>query len=223
MADLRSLVWHFRKKIALAVLVICSVYALYVLSQNCCSSRNNHHIGSSSVRKMTSAGNNKVGKKSGNSFKSQHVTPPILKGKLISRTLEGLRDAGNQSSKNIGYTLRTKVNNTLLGTKSFSSSSLTESDEEKESLLSSSSASDDGTIEDKNVLDQPALSDKPKKIPNDPLVPTKKLPDALIIGIKKAGTRALLEFIRLHPDVKASGSEVHFFDKNYYKGLDWYR
>jgi [heparan sulfate]-glucosamine 3-sulfotransferase 3 len=28
------------------------------------------------------------------------------------------------------------------------------------------------------------------------------LPDALIIGVKKSGTRALLEFIRLHPDGK---------------------
>ncbi|KAL1470432.1 hypothetical protein MTO96_024314 [Rhipicephalus appendiculatus] len=31
----------------------------------------------------------------------------------------------------------------------------------------------------------------------------KRLPRALIIGVKKAGTRALLEFLRLHPDVRA--------------------
>lgn len=30
---------------------------------------------------------------------------------------------------------------------------------------------------------------------------TRHLPDALIIGVKKSGTRALLEFVRLHPDV----------------------
>ncbi|KAL4708696.1 hypothetical protein ACJJTC_017375 [Scirpophaga incertulas] len=54
-------------------------------------------------------------------------------------------------------------------------------------------------------------------------VPTKKLPDALIIGVKKCGTRALLEFLRLHPDVRAAGSEVHFFDKFYHKGFEWYR
>lgn len=52
---------------------------------------------------------------------------------------------------------------------------------------------------------------------------TRKLPHALIIGAKKAGTRALLEFIRVHPNVRAAGHEVHFFDKNYSLGLEWYR
>ncbi|KDR10866.1 heparan sulfate glucosamine 3-O-sulfotransferase 6 isoform X1 [Zootermopsis nevadensis] len=55
------------------------------------------------------------------------------------------------------------------------------------------------------------------------LRPSRKLPDALIIGVKKGGTRALLEFIRLHPDVRAAGSEVHFFDRFYRKGFTWYR
>lgn len=51
----------------------------------------------------------------------------------------------------------------------------------------------------------------------------RRLPRALIIGVKKSGTRALLEFVRLHPDVRASGCEVHFFDRHYGKGLRWYR
>lgn len=51
----------------------------------------------------------------------------------------------------------------------------------------------------------------------------RQLPSALIIGVKKGGTRALLEFLRIHPDIRAAGSEVHFFDKNYYKGFQWYR
>ncbi|XP_063229574.1 heparan sulfate glucosamine 3-O-sulfotransferase 3A1 isoform X2 [Bacillus rossius redtenbacheri] len=55
------------------------------------------------------------------------------------------------------------------------------------------------------------------------LRPSRKLPDALIIGVKKGGTRALLEFIRLHPDVRAAGNEVHFFDRFYHKGFRWYR
>ncbi len=55
--------------------------------------------------------------------------------------------------------------------------------------------------------------------------PQRRLPNALIIGVKKGGTRALLEFIRWHPDVRAADKEAHFFDKNYNydKGLDWYR
>lgn len=32
-----------------------------------------------------------------------------------------------------------------------------------------------------------------------------------------------MEFIRIHPDVRAAGNEVHFFDKNYNKGFQWYR
>ncbi|KAK3512080.1 hypothetical protein QTP70_030363 [Hemibagrus guttatus] len=50
----------------------------------------------------------------------------------------------------------------------------------------------------------------------------KKLPNALIVGVKKGGTRAVLEFIRIHPDVRALGTEPHFFDRNYDKGMDWY-
>uniref|UniRef100_A0A8D0EBQ1 Sulfotransferase n=1 Tax=Salvator merianae TaxID=96440 RepID=A0A8D0EBQ1_SALMN len=52
---------------------------------------------------------------------------------------------------------------------------------------------------------------------------TKKLPQAVIIGVKKGGTRALLEFLRIHPDVRAVGAEPHFFDRNYERGLTWYR
>jgi hypothetical protein len=53
--------------------------------------------------------------------------------------------------------------------------------------------------------------------------PQRRFPNALIIGVKKGGTGALLEFIQWHPDVRATGKEVHFFDNNYDKGLDWYR
>ncbi|XP_069475159.1 heparan sulfate glucosamine 3-O-sulfotransferase 1-like [Ambystoma mexicanum] len=50
-------------------------------------------------------------------------------------------------------------------------------------------------------------------------------PQAIIIGVRKGGTRALLEMLNLHPDVVAAASEVHFFDQdeNYDKGLAWYR
>ncbi|KAL0993348.1 hypothetical protein UPYG_G00106450 [Umbra pygmaea] len=52
---------------------------------------------------------------------------------------------------------------------------------------------------------------------------TRRLPQAIIIGVKKGGTRALLEFLRLHPDIRALGSESHFFDRHYALGLNWYR
>lgn len=53
----------------------------------------------------------------------------------------------------------------------------------------------------------------------------KRLPNAIIIGVRKGGTRALLEFLKIHPKIKACPVEVHFFDnsKTYQLGLDWYR
>ena len=53
----------------------------------------------------------------------------------------------------------------------------------------------------------------------------KRLPNAVLIGVKKGGTRALIEMLDLHPRVRSSGKEVHFFDKNanYNLGLEWYR
>lgn len=51
----------------------------------------------------------------------------------------------------------------------------------------------------------------------------RQLPQAIIIGVKKGGTRALLEFLRIHPDVRAPGPELHYFDKNYDLDLEWYR
>lgn len=48
---------------------------------------------------------------------------------------------------------------------------------------------------------------------------------ALVIGVRKCGTRALLEMLYLHPRVQKAAGEVHFFDRdeNYWKGLEWYR
>ena len=41
-------------------------------------------------------------------------------------------------------------------------------------------------------------------------------------GIRKAGTRAILEFLRIHPQVAAAKREPHFFDRreNYYKFIE---
>ncbi|XP_064542621.1 heparan sulfate glucosamine 3-O-sulfotransferase 5 isoform X2 [Drosophila montana] len=54
---------------------------------------------------------------------------------------------------------------------------------------------------------------------------SRRLPQALIIGVRKCGTRALLEMLYLHPRIQKAGGEVHFFDRdeNYLRGLDWYR
>jgi hypothetical protein len=58
------------------------------------------------------------------------------------------------------------------------------------------------------------------------------LPSFLIIGAQRAGTTSLLATLRKHPDIVGPsrgedfvllGKEVHFFDKRFDEGLDWYR
>ncbi|XP_076844136.1 heparan sulfate glucosamine 3-O-sulfotransferase 1 [Brachyhypopomus gauderio] len=53
---------------------------------------------------------------------------------------------------------------------------------------------------------------------------TQRLPGVLIIGVRKGGTRALIEMLSLHSHVAAAQNEVHFFDwdSHYQQGLGWY-
>lgn len=49
------------------------------------------------------------------------------------------------------------------------------------------------------------------------------LPEFMIIGSMKCGTSALARAITRHPYVTiAKGKELHYFDSNYSKGLDWF-
>lgn len=54
---------------------------------------------------------------------------------------------------------------------------------------------------------------------------SKSLPQAIIIGVKKCGTRALLKFLSIHPSIAVSPREIHFFDssKHFPLGLQWYQ
>ena len=50
------------------------------------------------------------------------------------------------------------------------------------------------------------------------------LPDYLIIGTQKGGTTSLYNYLIRHPQVlRATTTEVHFFDENFPRGEDWYR
>jgi hypothetical protein len=54
--------------------------------------------------------------------------------------------------------------------------------------------------------------------------PFRPLPDFLILGAQKAGTTALYEYLRRHPDLTGpSWKEVSFFDRHWVRGLKWYR
>ena len=50
------------------------------------------------------------------------------------------------------------------------------------------------------------------------------LPNCLILGAQKRGTSSLFNDLLQHPDVLGSSrKQVHYFDRHYGYGLDWYR
>ena len=58
---------------------------------------------------------------------------------------------------------------------------------------------------------------------NDVLV--RKVPDFIIIGVRKGGTKALISILGSHPQILPAKGEVHFFDNlDIYtdKGMSWY-
>lgn len=59
--------------------------------------------------------------------------------------------------------------------------------------------------------------------PSDQCV--KRLPQAIIAGIQKCGTTALLKFLSAHPQIKActTPAETMYFSMYYNKPLSWYR
>ncbi|KAK1792004.1 hypothetical protein P4O66_001789 [Electrophorus voltai] len=67
-----------------------------------------------------------------------------------------------------------------------------------------------------------ASSATPAQIPDAAV--SRRLPGAIIIGVRKGGTRALLEMLNLHPEVEVAKAEIHYFnlDENFRRGLDWY-
>lgn len=54
--------------------------------------------------------------------------------------------------------------------------------------------------------------------------PLRALPDFLIIGAQRAGSSSLFAYVCAHPSVaEPTHKEIHFFDNNWLRGLDWYR
>ena len=49
-----------------------------------------------------------------------------------------------------------------------------------------------------------------------------KLPDVILFGCSKCGTRAFIDFLDHHPHVESAGKEVDYFNRNYDMGLKWY-
>ena len=54
--------------------------------------------------------------------------------------------------------------------------------------------------------------------------PDRLLPTVVILGAQKAGTSSLFACLSEHPDVLSpTEKEVHYFDLNFARGLEWYR
>jgi len=50
------------------------------------------------------------------------------------------------------------------------------------------------------------------------------LPDFMVIGVGRAGTTSLFNYLEQHPSiVKSSYDEIGFFDDNFHLGMSWYR
>ena len=51
-----------------------------------------------------------------------------------------------------------------------------------------------------------------------------KFPQVIIIGVRKGGTRALIDMLSIHPNIAAARGEIHYFDRdeNFGKGVQWY-
>ena len=71
-------------------------------------------------------------------------------------------------------------------------------------------------------------SETPVYVPKDRLKyphMKRRLPQCIIIGARKAGTRALLVYLNIHPDIVTHSEELHFFDDDYFynQSLEAYR
>ena len=51
----------------------------------------------------------------------------------------------------------------------------------------------------------------------------KRLPDAIVIGVAKCGTGALMTFLGHHPRIAMARHEVHYFSYYFDKGIEWYK
>ena len=55
--------------------------------------------------------------------------------------------------------------------------------------------------------------------------PVKRFPTCIVFGVSKCGTKAVIEYLKLHPHVVAPRSEINFFNNETLQrehGLDWY-
>lgn len=67
-------------------------------------------------------------------------------------------------------------------------------------------------------IDQPLQT----KLKDSEVKLIRRFPSALIIGVKKGGTRALISMLSKHPKIAIAQHEVQYFSYNYHRGRQWY-
>lgn len=79
-------------------------------------------------------------------------------------------------------------------------------------------------IPNKSLFNTPHHSHIPKHIKGDIDKGEQRFPQAIIIGVKKGGTRALIDMLKSHPQIVSPKGEIHFFDRDemFKKGISWY-
>ena len=82
------------------------------------------------------------------------------------------------------------------------------------------SSSVDASSDDKHL--SPQLDDKSSFTKQMEKKTGRRFPDAIIIGVQKCGTGAVLDMLRSHPDVLGPHEEVDYFSNHYIKGMEWY-
>jgi hypothetical protein len=76
----------------------------------------------------------------------------------------------------------------------------------------------------RDPTDLPFLLKVAQKAPRRLTAKFRLMPDFIIIGGQRCGTTTLYGLLTEHPCiVPALRKEVHFFEKNFHRGIDWYR
>eukprot|EP00092_Neocalanus_flemingeri_P048781 GFUD01055809.1.p1 GENE.GFUD01055809.1~~GFUD01055809.1.p1 ORF type:complete len:125 (-),score=22.61 GFUD01055809.1:23-397(-) len=83
----------------------------------------------------------------------------------------------------------------------------------------------DNALEDDVIEDTETIEDGVKKdTETEKDIPAKKLPGVIVVGVKKCGTGAMIEMLKMHPMIAGNDyakSEIRFFahDQLYQQGL----
>jgi len=78
------------------------------------------------------------------------------------------------------------------------------------------------TIKSPMIDESPTIGDPDNAHQFNKTKVSKEAVDFIVIGVQKGGTSSIIAYLNQHPDVYIYPHEIHFFDKYYDKGIQWY-